>query len=422
MGSQLDSRTLHWLAAAAASWAVGCTGAHISAGDEGDTINLSRCYGVECDLAPQSFQASATGQGEPCIDSGLALEEPFDFEGIGLPEATVRRLLPAPDGTFWALAVSYPDFTKIPPESILIHYSHEGELLGQSDPLEVGAGHRSDTSPAFGIDANGNVAVAVYGIYAPTADSPLVQRLRLFTFDADFAPVGDSLFSGIASAELAADPTGTLMLAGNATNNAKHGVLTRLVNGEPSWIQTKVPTSGQGVGAGVSGLVVNEAGESAIVSQRSGRWESGPDVATFGLARFDAKGQPLLDLMLPVQMQGGYGMSLGASSRGDFIVAGLQAMDSLLVRSVSSAGEVGWAFTAQSQWPNVTVDKSTDRVFALGVGALIAIDAEGRGCQSFEIENEEGELEVAMGDVLVQEPYVYLTRSNHVRRYRLPSE
>jgi hypothetical protein len=167
---------------------------------------------------------------------------------------------------------------------------------------------------------------------------------------------------------------------------------------------------------------VDEAGESTIVSQRSGRWESGPDMATFGLARFDAMGQPLLDLMLPVQMQGGYRMSLGASSHGDFILAGLQAMDSLLIRGVSRTGEVVWAFTAPSHWPNVTVDKSTDRVFALGVGALIAIDAEGQGCQSFEIKNEEGELEVGMGDVLVQEPYVYLTTSDHVRRYRLPSQ
>src|SRR5688572_6380099 len=95
-GSKLGIHSLCWLAAGAASWAVGCSGDQVSAGDEGDTINLERCYGVDCRRAPQSFEVSAAGEGEPCIESGLALEEPFDFEAVGTRETTVRRVLPAP--------------------------------------------------------------------------------------------------------------------------------------------------------------------------------------------------------------------------------------------------------------------------------------------------------------------------------------
>jgi hypothetical protein len=276
---------------------------------------------VDCGRAPQSFQSGADDVGEPCIESGLALEDRFDFEGAGSGVA-VGRVLPAPDGSFWALGVISGDPpTSSYPQNVLLHYSQEGVLLQMSDALEAGAGHRSDTDCGFGVDAEGNVSVAIYGLYAPTADSELAERLRLFTFNASFEPVGDSLlFSGIASARLTADPTGSLILAGNATNNAAHGVLTRLVDGAPSWIQTKVPTSGQGVGAGVSGLVVDEAGTSTILAQRSGGWTGGPDVSTFGLASFDAEGSPLWELPLPMELEGGQHMALAANSAGDFLV------------------------------------------------------------------------------------------------------
>ena len=57
----------------------GCSGAEVSAGSEGDAINLNRCYGADCGVHAQSLSGSGV-EARPCGDVVGALEEPLVFE------------------------------------------------------------------------------------------------------------------------------------------------------------------------------------------------------------------------------------------------------------------------------------------------------------------------------------------------------
>jgi hypothetical protein len=273
------------------------------------------------------------------------------------------------------------------------------------------------------VDAAGNAMVAVYSIYAPTADSELVERLNLYTFAADLSALGPPVsFRGIGKPHLAGEASGAILVGGNAINNAAHGTLTRLEAGEPGWIQTRVPTSGQGAGVGVSGLVVDEAGASAMLSQRSKRWESGADLYTYGVSTFDADGKPGWDLVLPTPYQGGYVAALASNGQGELVVAGYGygSDEDLLVRSVSPEGELGWAYRVPSDWPNAHVDAQTGRTFVTGRDKVAIIEPGGQLCSYLEVPRKEGALAYGLGDVIVQEPYVYTMTGEGIARYELP--
>lgn len=404
----------------------GCSGGAVSAGDEGDTINLGRCYGVDCGSTALAATGSEATVGEPCGPVMGTLSEPFEFEPVA-SRMSLKDFKRSPDGSFWLLGLTEPmDLNNEFREAVLFHYSAEGQLLARSEPLQKGDAHTS-MEETLAVDASGNALVAIYSVYAVTADSELEEQLNLYSFAPDFTALGPPIaFRGIGVARLGPDPSGAILLAGNALNNAAHGVIARLENGEPSWIQTRVPTSGQGAGVGVSALVVDEAGKSAVISQRSKRWESGPNVYTYGIATFEVDGMPAWDLVLPTPYESGYIAAMAGSPRGELVVAGYGEGSgtgrNLLVRSVSKTGELGWAYTVPSFWPNVVVDPQTGRTFVSGNDALAVIEADGALCRYLDVPREEGSLAGLGTNLMVDGPFVYALGPTGIQRYELPSE
>lgn len=179
-----------WVLAALVN-GTGCGPTDISAGEEGDTINLGRCYGVECGLSAQSVQGADVGTVACAMDATQLVGEPFEPHGKAL---SPRQMRAAADGTLWILAETSPDSLNEFFEPVLLRYSVEGQLLGVSDPLQSGADHTHMES-RLGVDADGNALVAIYSVQAETADSELVERLNLYTVGADMTFVAPPISS-----------------------------------------------------------------------------------------------------------------------------------------------------------------------------------------------------------------------------------
>jgi hypothetical protein len=421
---QLSHVTTCGVALGALLLAAGCSGADVSAGDEGHAINLGRCYGVDCGSSLQAAMGSEATVGEPCGPSMGTLGEPFAFEPLPQPFNKYEFELSA-DGSFWLLATTQPqspygdsEFQ----EPVLIHYSADGALLGISDPLRRGGAHTS-LSSSLAVDAAGNAVVAIYSIYAETADSELEERLELHGFGPDFSSLGPPVrFRGIGVAHMGADASGAIVIAGNALNNAAHGTISRIVAGTPDWVQTHVPTSGQGAGIGVSGLAVTDSGAAAVLSQRSKRWEGGPHLYTYGISSFDASGMPLWDLVLPSPYEDGSRAVLASNGQGQLVVAGYGSRDSLLVRSVAPQGELGWAYTVPAFEANAFIEVETGRTFVSSSNRLAVIEADGELCRYLDLPRGEGTLEYGLGDVIVKDGFAYTMTWDGIARFELPSE
>jgi hypothetical protein len=361
----------------------GCSGAEVSAGSEGNAINLGRCYGADCGVRAQSL--SGTGaDARPCGDGVARLEDPLVFESI--PDAyQVLAVHEAPDGTVWAVqSVRRIDdgYARI----VLTRFSSDGALLATSDVIGTEEEHTLlDT--ALAVDSTGVATVGLYTSYAPNADVDLQEELTLYGFDQDLQPLGVSrTFRGMATPRLVGGADGSVWLAGNAFGNAAHGAVARITQREPDWIQTAVPTAGQSVG-GVSGLTVADDGVSAVVARLNPRWSGeGPNIVKLGLATFDAAGTPIWTLELPGDYTQGFLGSLGGSAAGNLIVAGMvgENNDEAVVRSVSRSGELGWAYSLQGAFGvDVEAGRHSERALVRIGRGLAVIDGAGDSCRMF---------------------------------------
>lgn len=361
----------------------GCSSKDVAAGSEGDAVNLGRCFEADCGAQGQALSAEAP-EVAACGDVVGQLQDPQTFEPIA---PGVRGLVldakEAPDGSVWALQ-SVTDVEQGNASFYLTHHRSDGVLLGVSDAIDSEAEH-THIDAALALDPTGNVTVAVYSIYAETADSELVERLTLHSFDGDLTPVGaPRAFRGLATPHMAGGPLGSIWLAGNATNNAPHGAISRLTGGEPDWIQTALTTSGQGVG-GVSALTVADDGFAAVVARLNPKWEAGPNVDKLGISSFDAEGNPLWSLTLPTDYAQGYGGALGGRADGSLVVAGVVGeRGDLLVQGVSRDGVLGWSYRVeQAVGPSVEVRRESGRTFIGTFQGLAVIDRDGTSCRRF---------------------------------------
>lgn len=410
--------------------AAGCS-SQISAGDEGDTINLSRCWGVDCGSKAQSITGSDSAA-EACSVSGRELQapveyEPFDPTGFNYYANELRS---GPDGSFWILATTQPqDATRGEPEPALIHYSSEGELIGMVDPI-ASAEQYTGMMYTLGVDGAGNAVVALYTVYAPDADSDLIERMFLYSYDAQLQPIGERIaFSGASPGLLVADDSGALVFAGNAMDNAARGVLTRLIDREPTFVQTNVPSGGIST-TGVCGLHVTNDGSFAVLSQRVPRSENGNGPTKFGISTFDRDGKPLADLSVPGEFEAGYGAAMAGTADG-FVVTNENSaapsqdglyVPSVLVRGFSQQGQVEWAYELNAGMPNAQVDADTGRSFIDTWKGLAMIEPGGVSCEVLGIPMEEGALRTVPSHFLVRGQYVYAVGNGRLSRFTLPSE
>jgi hypothetical protein len=363
----------------------GCSAANVSAGSEGDAVNLGRCYGADCGSKAQSLTLERF-RAESCGDVDGALEDRLTFEPMAPGvQAEALEAKQAPDGSVWAIQ-TVSDFERGDASLYLTHHSREGTLLGVSGAIGSQGEHEVLNS-ALALGAGGVVTVAVYSNYAATSDSELVERLTLYSFDEDLTPVGEPrAFRGMATPHMATGALGSIWLAGNATNNAPHGTISRITSGAPDWIQTAVPTSGQSVG-GVSGVTVGDDGFAAVLAQLNPKWSgSGPNVAQLGVSTFDSTGKPVWTLALPTDYTQGYGGGLGTTAEGDLVVAGVvgDQGDELLVQGLSRDGELSWSYQIpQPMGPDIDVRRASGRVFVATRRGLAVIDPAGTSCRQF---------------------------------------
>jgi hypothetical protein len=420
---------LTFLGGASLLIAAGCS-SQISAGDEGNTINLSRCWGVDCGSKAQSI-TGADSAAEACVVGERELEELVEFDEFDPTgfRYTVNELRSGPDGSFWILATTSPqDPMAGEPEPALIHYTSEGELVGVIDPI-ASAQQYTGMRYTLGVDGAGNAIVALYTLYAPDADSELIERMYLYSYDAQLQPIGERIaFSGASPGLLVTDGTGALAFAGNAMDNAQRGVLTRLIDREPTFVQTNVPSGGIST-TGVCGLHVTEDGSFAVLSQRVPRSEDGNGPTKFGIATFDRDGKPLADLRLAGEFEPGYGAALAGT--GDSFVVMNQNLREMtegpyvptaLVRGFSQAGQVEWAFEVKAGWPNALVD-AEGRAFIDTWDGLALIAPGGSSCEVFAFEpGDNGAIRIDAGSFVVRGQHVYVASGGRLSRYTLPSE
>jgi hypothetical protein len=363
----------------------GCSGAEVSAWSEGDAINLNRCFGADCGVHAQSLSGSGA-DARPCGDVVGPLEDPLVFESIG--NAFALAVHEGADGTVWAVQNVREPLSTGPASIYLTRYSSAGALLATSGVIALDESN-SVLNAALAVDSAGEATVGFYSVYAPNADAELQEELTLYGFDADMQPAGVSrTFRGIATPRMVGGVGGSVWLAGNAFANAPHATIARITQREPDWIQTAVPSAGQGVG-GLSGLTVADDGTAAVLTRLNPKWSGeGPNFVTLGVATFDAAGTPLWTMALPNDYTQGYDGALAGSAQGNLVVASVVGEEpgELLLRSISHDGELGWAYTLPSGFGvDVEVRRDSGRVFASTGRGLAVVDAAGDSCRQFSI-------------------------------------
>jgi hypothetical protein len=367
---------------AAAVLLAACNGAEVSAGSEGDAINLTRCFGANCGVLAKALQANDL-DADACGEVAGALEEPVRFEPV--EDSEVFAADEAPDGSVWALLRSRG--VKGPYGAVrLAHFSEDGALVALSEVL---ASERQNASHEFAltVDTSGAVTVGDYHSYAPDADSDVLEELSLYEFGSDpQLDVLPRLFRGMATPRLFGAAAGSVWIAGNAAGNATHGVVSRVTDREPDWIQTAVPSAGQGVGA-LGGLTVADDGFAAVVARSNGRWSgSGPNVTRLVVSTFDGAGVPQWTLELPTDYTAGYSGSLGGTADGDLVVAGAvgENGDSMLVRQLTREGELGWGYRVESTFGGaIEVKRQSGRTLVSVGNGVAVIDGDGARCRKF---------------------------------------
>ncbi|HWA76504.1 MAG TPA: hypothetical protein VG937_29415 [Polyangiaceae bacterium] len=412
-------RLISLVAFGAGLFAIGC-GKEGPAEDDSGAFNLGRCYGTDCAASVQATVGAET-EIRDCSEAAVGtVEEELVFQAPASVPST-EKFTVGPDGSVWALS-GLGDTDEI----VLSHYSAEGVYLGSTEPLAVREPYTSLTSN-LSVDSTGQALVAIYSVYAPTADDPLTERLVIHTIAGDLSAAREPLlFRGSGDSLLAGGSGDSFVLAGNGLNNAPHGVLARFTGGEADWVQTAVPTSGLGAGVGVSALALSANGEAAVLAQRSPRWEPGaPDEFRFGIARFDQNGAMLWNLELPSPYAGGFSAGMASTPAGDVVIRGVMPGPSLnqqrvLARLVTSSGTLGWAFRLPGGFDESLAVDSVGRTVVTSFNTVAIISANGESCDQYTLPVPEGALAFARG-VVVRGSSFYVDSGSGVRRYRMPA-
>lgn len=415
--------------------AVGCSGSDVSAGTEGDGVNLDRCFDVTCRSQAEGLIAEAP-RPQSCAETGAELSDDFWFEE--LPQTDVLKVVASADGSVWA--VTRGRITLDSAQDIrLAHFSASGALQKQSNVLLTEGAEYTQSEYALALDDTGHVTLSVYWTYAPTADSEVQERVTLYRSDSELEEIEKSEFHSVGSVRLAGGPGGELWLAGNAAGFQAHGVVARIANGRAAWVQTAVPSIGQSV-LGVSGLTVAADGTSAVLAQLASRWDgTGDNVYSWGVSTFGADGAPSWELQLPNAFAAGVAAGLVGTAAGGLVAAGAASHEtesrtgSLLLQGISKDGHITWAYEADGS--NVTFDGvvellPSERALVGLRGSVVVVDADGSACQRFLLPNvgpwqyapRTPEEEPAHGSApfVPGADYVYAPGGGHIVRLRVP--
>jgi hypothetical protein len=344
-----------------------------------------------------------------------------------------------------------------------------GSTLGLLPQAELG-------DYALAVDTAGNAIVTVYeasancpfSFYAPPAegqDCIPEERTTLRVFDAELKQLGAPLaLRALTSPHVASGIPGALTIAGTATTYAKfgtaeylaayrpdwvvantslsprpvavrsHGVLTRVQDGVPAWMQSNAASTDKEGIANVLDLTVDASGSSFILAGHG----HGPTAGTnfsyefSTLSRFGARGDHQWNRKLP---EGESYTQLVENADGGVIVhVPKETVDTTQSRvlSISRDGNLIWSYRIPID-QGVAIDKDSGRTIALtrksdvdGVAqgySLSAISKDGASCQTYGIpQGDAGDIAGVLSGISVASPFVYLQSETGIRRYRLPPE
>jgi hypothetical protein len=375
----------------------------VSTGSEGAEYNLNRCFGerTNCRSAKQAVAVTVpdmlecAGASEASLTLDFAHNVEQDRCSGPACQVTLLQLATAPDGTAWTLGQLRRGDSNV--TILLGHYGLDGTRIGEAEVV-------STTNPFTSFDAHltvddrGHAYVAWYSVYSPNADAELVEALWLQEYDPLAQQQGTALsFSGTASALVQAGSGGRIAMAANANNNARRGSLALLDrSGTLLWNQTNVVTSGQGSGAGVTGLVLGSGGQSTLLAERG---HSREGEVILGLSRFDADGNSVWDLNLAWGFEAGYHATLLGDAAGNIVAAGYlnkvppgpELGQPTLVGSFDREGHLRWAMSLYGAGggvaPVLAMEPVSGRIFALGNTAsgstIFQISGDGQTCQRY---------------------------------------
>jgi hypothetical protein len=354
---------------------------------EGSAIQLNHCYGkdIDCKSAHDTIPILEMER-RTCLDTpGAPAVRDFIIEVVSTGEKPgdpnefcgdyIEQLAVAGDESVWIQGARRCNYSV----SLWVqHYSVEGTLLGRNDSVERFDEPSFLRSVEIATDARGHLylAIASFRFDRGTKDD-FSDYFTLTELDTTGALTqAPATLGGLGSAQVAVTEGNGITIAGNAAQNAQRGILARLgFDREPLWMRNDLPTSGQGVGWGISELWQDADGSSTILSAR--------DATTvedrYGLTRVDRNGNPVWDHVVSPAFAGGYRARLSGDSFGNLLVHGTLQSNVALIQQFSPSGTAQWGWELQGG--AMSVDPSTGRV-VLGAqrGGLFLIPRDGSDC------------------------------------------
>ncbi len=362
----------------------GCATKDVSVGAEGYALNMNQCYKTDCS---KSVKTKVLDQLEPvtCATVGANYRAATTYEYAtsicpAVDGAAICRIYQvsakaAPDLSIWLFLTVRNNFEE-GGAYWLQHYAADGALLG-SEQLLAGPSVASwGTYANFLVDDVGHAWVAIYTIDAgPNADTEVREAVWVMNYDASLQRLTDPIaLQGTALPQLATAPGHGIAIAGSAFKSKGGAVMSQLSReGELLWTQNGFPGNISREGVGVSGVVMDGAGSTTILSERD--WTIGAN-SSFGLSQFDETGRLVWDGKLSQAFAQGEWTTLAGDDAGRLIVGGYiptadQAERQRFIRYLGfgPGGDARWAWNIDA-WSvaTPTVEQSSGAVYVSAPG------------------------------------------------------
>lgn len=383
----------------------GCEGDDISVGTESRAINSSLCYGssTDCSSTPASVSVQspelATCPEAPVGEFALGFHRSYLVTSPTLPLGSLRGLEVARDGSVWVLGdTPVSDYSSL---YWLEHRAADGSLLARNEEV-ARSGARVSIEAQLALNASENPVVIVFSQTIDKDDKDaFTDRLALTEYSLSAEPIGDAtLVAGVADSLVRPGPSGSLIIAGNGSYNARRGAIVRLdPTGEPEFVQSNVPTVGRGIGHGISGLVVGDGGETAVVAEQGRNYDL--DESRFAIVRFDEHGNALTNWLLD-PTPGGESLRLASGQDGGFFVSGARQEGSFVsgfLASYASDGTPRFGYQLHGSSDVLEYSRELDRVFVSASvpgedgsakTAAMIISGNGERCEVYSFEGDAG--------------------------------
>lgn len=386
-------------------------GKDVVVGSEDDAVFVGACIGADTDCE-RSVKTKSLGtsdtlkcEAEPGSDlevdwlSDVVPTECTDSASDGCQVGDERIAIDT-DGGAWVVmnfhSFGDPTSPAERPHGVwLARYAADGTRTAGTTVIEEpppSAGHTSFQADVA-ITSTGHAVVTVYSVEAANADVELSEKVLVAEYDKNGKSVRKPItLTGISSTHVAITGDDEIVVASNAANNAHHGVLAGLSSeGALRFSQINLDAYGQGAGAGVSGVGVNDRNRITVLMARKLKADSAEQHLAF--SQFDRNGNVIWDRLLDTGDDRSSWVQFGMDGAGNSLMMGFvggsneaRATDAMLEK-VSSSGELVFRMLLPSSIGDqvFTVERGGDnRIFVgtpvRGSVQIFEISADGSRC------------------------------------------